>query len=481
MNPNAGAIITPIGDGSGLKPADLRTANHDVNVRSNSRNRQDLRFRRLAHGLLVVLLSATTATMAAAPVLQSGALSDDDAVSLRLDRTSLLSREPLAESQGSTSSVSRPADASRLHVRVLREGADARALAARVAEQAVLVEEREQRAAELQRLLARQDQLIGALQTLLHQTEKQGGAGEPPPVSIAITDSQAAPAEPAPVAAVIPATVTAPAEPAPPAAQPALRSASPAVEAESFSLAGFSSLSAALAALWPPSTELLIQAGALLLVLSLGCVLVLRSRQAGSQADDKHKEQVAEQGFAEPEPADESPLRERLRLRRSGGRVAPDLVNADLEPLEMPSEASPASNTSPSPGPGPLAGASGRAGTETRLLKEVDTLIAFEDYERAAKLLREEIEKHPKNPEYRLRLLHIESAMGNVEASEVEEEILAGIMMDGPLSATINRVLRAGRELLPGHPLFEAAQLDPAGDGEVPPVDRTRRMVPATN
>ncbi len=92
---------------------------------------------------------------------------------------------------------------------------------------------------------------------------------------------------------------------------------------------------------------------------------------------------------------------------------------------------------------------------EPEVLKEIDILIAFENYEQAQRLLDELLKINPTNPEYRLRMLHLKSAMGEEEESAQEEEILAA-MMDGPMSETIHRVKQMGRDLLPGHPLFDA-------------------------
>ncbi len=100
-------------------------------------------------------------------------------------------------------------------------------------------------------------------------------------------------------------------------------------------------------------------------------------------------------------------------------------------------------------------------------LKEIDTLIAFENYEQASTLLNQLLDEAPDNPEYRLRLLHILSAGGDTEASAEQEEILA-TMMEGPLSETLGRVRRMGRDLLPGHPLFNETTGDRSGD-QTPP------------
>ena len=108
-----------------------------------------------------------------------------------------------------------------------------------------------------------------------------------------------------------------------------------------------------------------------------------------------------------------------------------------------------------------------KTSTDTAMLKEVDTLIAFENYEQASDLLNQLLDEAPANPEYRLRLLHILSAGGQTEASAEQEEILAA-MMDGPLSETLHRVRRIGRDLLPGHPLFTGPdeQADVPGEAE---------------
>lgn len=106
-----------------------------------------------------------------------------------------------------------------------------------------------------------------------------------------------------------------------------------------------------------------------------------------------------------------------------------------------------------------------KTSTDTAMLKEVDTLIAFENYEQASELLNQLLDEAPANPEYRLRLLHILSAGGQTEASAEQEEILAA-MMDGPLSETLHRVRRIGRDLLPGHPLFMGSDEQPEAAGE---------------
>ena len=138
---------------------------------------------------------------------------------------------------------------------------------------------------------------------------------------------------------------------------------------------------------------------------------------------------------------------------RAAGEAIEDLANKTLimSGVETPAPPQPSESGVPS--------SSGAAKTVTdiAMLKEVDTLIAFENYEQASELLNQMLDDAPANPEYRLRLLHILSAAGKTQASAEQEEILAA-MMDGPLSETLSRVRRIGRDLLPGHPLFTNAE-----------------------
>lgn len=186
-----------------------------------------------------------------------------------------------------------------------------------------------------------------------------------------------------------------------------------------------------------------------------------------------------------------------VRLRRRG-RPLPPAARASVVPREVDSAAEPSrvrdgpvAGTSPVPPPEARAGMDSGDGppTEPRALdlgrrvqiaqaprlvppraepppsppapvstanalREVDTLIAFESYEEAARLLEELVATNPDNPEYRLRRLHVERELGNADASAEDERLLAA-MMDGPLSDTLNRVRDIGRGLLPGHPLFD--------------------------
>lgn len=86
-------------------------------------------------------------------------------------------------------------------------------------------------------------------------------------------------------------------------------------------------------------------------------------------------------------------------------------------------------------------------------LREVDTMIAFEDFQQAARTLSDLVASEPTNPEYRVRLLHVERELGNVDRAVVEEEFLKRLT-SGSRSAGLVRAGEIGRSLLPGHPLF---------------------------
>jgi protein involved in temperature-dependent protein secretion len=104
----------------------------------------------------------------------------------------------------------------------------------------------------------------------------------------------------------------------------------------------------------------------------------------------------------------------------------------------------------------------GREAADPGVLNDVDLLIAFQDYDKAKLLLEKTLRENPTNPEYRLRMLHLQAATGNKDKAELEARILAE-MMEGPLSDTIRRVKEIGRGLMPGHPLFDdTASLDEA-------------------
>lgn len=89
---------------------------------------------------------------------------------------------------------------------------------------------------------------------------------------------------------------------------------------------------------------------------------------------------------------------------------------------------------------------------DPQVLKEVDTLIAFEHYHKAELLLNQVLEDDPQNPEYLLRHYHVRT-QGGVETADGDEELLRA-MMDGPMSDTIIRVKAIGKGLMPGNPLF---------------------------
>ena len=165
--------------------------------------------------------------------------------------------------------------------------------------------------------------------------------------------------------------------------------------------------------------------------------------EASALADNSHLDGNA----AKPGDRDADPARQTVIMHAMETAESEELAPAD--PTEIP-EAD-----------------ARRTPTNTAILKEVDTLIAFENYEQASDLLNQLLDEAPANPEYRLRLLHILSAGGQTEASAEQEEILAA-MMDGPLSETLHRVRRIGRDLLPGHPLFAGPdeQTDAPGEAE---------------
>ncbi|MDH3315728.1 MAG: hypothetical protein OER43_08190 [Gammaproteobacteria bacterium] len=90
-------------------------------------------------------------------------------------------------------------------------------------------------------------------------------------------------------------------------------------------------------------------------------------------------------------------------------------------------------------------------------LADVDTLIAKGDAAKARQLLVEMMKGHEDNPEYRLRLLHVDSSLGDSSKAAEQEKILAK-MKDGPLSGTLDRIKEIGRGLMPGHPLFDNSE-----------------------
>jgi hypothetical protein len=94
-----------------------------------------------------------------------------------------------------------------------------------------------------------------------------------------------------------------------------------------------------------------------------------------------------------------------------------------------------------------------RKAADPNALREVDTLIAFEQFDKARALLDELLVTDPQNPEYVLRHYHVRTE-GGAQTSADDEELLRA-MMDGPLSDTMLRVRRIGQGLMPGNPLFE--------------------------
>ena len=87
-------------------------------------------------------------------------------------------------------------------------------------------------------------------------------------------------------------------------------------------------------------------------------------------------------------------------------------------------------------------------------LTEVDNLIATGDLTKAKQLLTELTRGNEDNPEYRVRLLHVDSTLGDSATASEQEQILAK-MSEGVLSDTRSRIKEIGRGLLPGHPLFD--------------------------
>ena len=105
--------------------------------------------------------------------------------------------------------------------------------------------------------------------------------------------------------------------------------------------------------------------------------------------------------------------------------------------------------------PAPDAKVPGRVATRqsvTGKLKELDTLIAFEQYDQAREKLQLLIDKDPENPEYLLRHYHLRS-MNDVD-TDADDEALLRALMDGPLSDTLLRVKAMGKSMMPGDPLF---------------------------
>ena len=86
-------------------------------------------------------------------------------------------------------------------------------------------------------------------------------------------------------------------------------------------------------------------------------------------------------------------------------------------------------------------------------LKEVDTLIAFEQYEAAKAALEEMLVADPDNPELLLRHYHVRTG-GGADAATDDAELLHA-MMDGPLSDTMTRVRDIGHGLMPGDALVQ--------------------------
>ena len=94
-----------------------------------------------------------------------------------------------------------------------------------------------------------------------------------------------------------------------------------------------------------------------------------------------------------------------------------------------------------------------RKAADPQALKEVDTLIAFEEFDKAKTLLDQMLAREPDNPEYMLRHYHVRT-QGGIDTTADDAEVLKA-MMDGPMSDTLLRVREIGRGLMPGDPLFD--------------------------
>ena len=90
---------------------------------------------------------------------------------------------------------------------------------------------------------------------------------------------------------------------------------------------------------------------------------------------------------------------------------------------------------------------------DEQVLKEVDTLIAFEQYDKARELLEAMMAADADNPELLMRHYHVRTHGGAETASD--DAALLQAMMEGPLSDTMKRVREIGQSLMPGDPLFK--------------------------
>jgi len=85
-------------------------------------------------------------------------------------------------------------------------------------------------------------------------------------------------------------------------------------------------------------------------------------------------------------------------------------------------------------------------------LKEIDTLIAFEQFNQAQGLLNALLKESPNDPEYLLRHYHLCSL--SEDDVDDEDEAMLRELMDGPLSDTLLRVKAMGQSMMPGDSLF---------------------------
>lgn len=164
-----------------------------------------------------------------------------------------------------------------------------------------------------------------------------------------------------------------------------------------------------------------------------------------------------------------------LVMLKSGARTATPTLTAEVEPEAFEPEPPPLKAKAP-PVKKPAAAAPPKQwesdtapeldwsdtvvrqkASDPDALAEVDTLIAAGDAAKARQLLVEMMKGNEDNPEYRLRLLHVDSSLGDSSKAAEQEQILSK-MKDGPLSGTLNRIKEIGRGLMPGHPLFDDSE-----------------------
>lgn len=221
-----------------------------------------------------------------------------------------------------------------------------------------------------------------------------------------------------------------------------------------------------------PHWVLQVGLGGAVLALLAWIALLLRGRRNGAVAAAQRAEDddvtawiehaatmSAPPGEAEPPDA---VARTQHSDREASGPSAegPDVVDlavVDARPVRSATEAASPSNAGTGGGASDPAEQRSHDVTEghsahSYALKEVDTLIAFEQYDAAKTALEEMLASDPDNPELLLRHYHVRTR-GGAETITDDEELLRA-MMEGPLSDTMTRVREIGRGMMPGDPLF---------------------------